>query len=181
MEIRSFIELCAGNWLSQRTSYFFAQETSESQRSELAIAPLLPSDLDLIAFCQQYEIAADQTLGGWAIGWESSKDWDSPKQEGAAILVFIADPASTSTGQILRGTGSADKADKPALQGRYKLGLDEALTLSLQEGDLQAEERIWFASDNLRLRTTVFKQGENYQQTAFYSEIRKLSTPAKEA
>lgn len=177
MEIQSFLESCTGNWFSQRTSYFFEPQTSENQKSELAIAPLTPSDAALIELCQTHDIDPAQTAGGWVVHWESSKDWDSPKQKGAAIVVFVPDASSANSGQILR---SNSPIGKPALQGSYRFGQDEALTLSLQEGDLDAEERIWFASENLRLRTSIFKQGDHYHQTAFYSEIRKIVVPPKE-
>jgi phycoerythrin-associated linker protein len=174
MEIQSFLEMCAGNWFSQRTNYLFTEQVSENHKSELAIAFLAPTDSALIELCQQRDIAPIQTAGGWVIRWESSKDWDSPKQKGSAILVFIPDAASANSGQILRGAGQSHEAP---MQGSYKLGIDEALTLIIQDGNFEAEERIWFASENLRLRTSLFKQGESYRQTAFYSEIRKLPLP----
>lgn len=178
MEIRSFLELCAGNWFSQRTNFLFTQQTSENQKSELAIASLAPADATLVALCQQHHLDPNLTAGGWAVNWESSKDWDSLKQKGKAILVFIPDTSSPQSGQLLRSDMVAGKLTQP---GRYQLGLDEALTLSLQEGDLVAQERIWFASENLRLRTSLLKQREHYYQTAFYSEIRKLPVPVKAA
>ena len=54
------------------------------------------------------------------------------------------------------------------------LAEDEALNLTLEVGDFLMEERIWFASENLRLRTSLIKGNNGYSRTAFYSEIRRL-------
>jgi hypothetical protein len=61
------------------------------------------------------------------------------------------------------------------------LGVDEALTLTTENKGIDIEERQWFVSDNLRMRTTIVKKGEQVIQTSFYSEIRKAvaKTPDK--
>ena len=38
---------------------------------------------------------------------------------------------------------------------------------------MHTEERQWFASDNLRMRTIVAQYQDGRKQTSFYSEIRK--------
>ncbi|MFM6057781.1 MAG: phycobiliprotein lyase, partial [Microcystis aeruginosa] len=38
-------------------------------------------------------------------------------------------------------------------------------------------ERIWFASPNLRLRTSIIQSANGDRQTVFYSEIRKMIAP----
>ena len=62
--------------------------------------------------------------------------------------------------------------------GHYTLGQDEALTLIIETEDIYAEERQWFASENLKLRTIMMRHNDGTQQTSFYSEIRKA--PPKE-
>jgi hypothetical protein len=179
MEIQAFLELYAGTWFSQRTRYLVSDQTAENHKSEIAIAFLPPSDPALTTLYPEHPLQPEQTLGGWQVQWESIGDWGSPKEKGAATLIFLPDSDRPSEGTVLRGDGQVGTA---ILQGRYKLGEDEALTLTLKEGNLEAEERIWFASPNLRLRTSLLKQSEgDYQQTAFYSEIRKLNLPPKEA
>jgi len=60
------------------------------------------------------------------------------------------------------------------IEGEYILAEDESLTLSLTQNDQNISERIWFASDNLKLRNTVTKNKEKVTETAFYSEIKRL-------
>lgn len=171
MEIQSFLELCTGTWFSQRTRYQFDRQTSESHKSELTVEYLSADHPDLAPLYAPNGIAPDRSAGALKVSWNTAIDWNSPKQVGTTTLIFIAD--TESSGKLLR-----IQQAKPSLQGSYSLGSDDALTLTLQEGTLEAQERIWFASENLRLRTTVLRQDENsYCQTAFYSEIRKLQVP----
>ncbi len=60
--------------------------------------------------------------------------------------------------------------------GSYVLAKDEALTLTIDNGAGYWQERIWYASDNLRLRQTLLKQGEDFKIAGFYSEIRKIQS-----
>jgi phycoerythrin-associated linker protein len=173
MEIRPFLELCAGTWFSQRTRYAFADQAAENHKSELTIAFLEPSHELLLKLCEQ---DIKLCLGGWQVSWNSMGDWGSSKQTGAAVVAFVAE-AGQRSGQLWR---SPSRAGQSFLQGHFNLDNDGALTLYLGDGNLEAEERIWFASDNLRLRTSVFKQGDRYCQTAFYSEIRKVQVPPQE-
>ncbi|ACK65442.1 conserved hypothetical protein [Rippkaea orientalis PCC 8801] len=174
MTIQEFLELCVGNWFSQRSSYHFEKQQAESHKSELTIEWLDSDHPQVIAWCQHYQIDSTSAIGGKKISWNNSLDWGQPKQIGSTIIVVIPDPNMPQMGQILRGTNNQN----PPIVGRYSLGSDRALTLQLEENNHCLEERLWFASDNLRLRTSLIKSPHGFSQTAFYSEIRKL--PPKE-
>ncbi|EAZ93849.1 phycobiliprotein lyase [Crocosphaera chwakensis] len=169
MDIQTFIESCIGQWFSQRSSYQFDTEKAESHKSELTIEWLDTDHSLLVSLCQQHGIDPNQAIGGQTVSWNSSSDYGQKKQTGSTILIVIPDNNTPQTGQIIQSFQS-----KPSSQGNYSLGEDEALTLILEVGDFSIEERIWFASPNLRLRTSLMKGKNGYNRTAFYSEIRRL-------
>ncbi|MDJ0657864.1 MAG: phycobiliprotein lyase [Crocosphaera sp.] len=169
MEIQTFLESCVGQWFSQRSSYQFDTEKAESHKSELTVEWLDTDDSLLVSLCQQHRIDPDRAIGGQKASWNSSTDYSQKKQVGNATMIIIPDSHQPQTGQIIQTFQS-----QPSFQGHYSLGEDEALTLTLNVGDFSLEERIWFASPNLRLRTSLMKGQNGYSRSAFYSEIRRL-------
>jgi phycoerythrin-associated linker protein len=181
MKIEEFIEACAGNWFSLRTSYSLNQTQSvaegsassvDNSKSDLSVESLSSQSQEAIALCQEYQIAPSEVIGGNKISWDNSIDWGKPKQKGSAALVFVANRDNPQTGKLLRQTGTVPKVSS---SGRYILGDDEALTLIIEDKKLYLEERLWFASPNLRLRTSLVKTAKGFSTTAFYSEIRKAA------
>ncbi len=49
-------------------------------------------------------------------------------------------------------------AEKMPVAGSYKMGNDGALTLITEYETMSSEERLWFASPNLRMRVGVLKR-----------------------
>jgi phycoerythrin-associated linker protein len=56
------------------------------------------------------------------------------------------------------------------------MGEDNALTLVSERDNTRCEERMWFESDNVRLRTTIVTQANGDALASFYSEIRRISS-----
>ncbi|MDJ0846091.1 phycobiliprotein lyase [Crocosphaera sp.] len=169
MDIQTFLESCVGQWFSQRSSYQFDTEKAESHKSELTVEWLDSDHSLLVSLCQQHRIDPSQAIGGQKVSWNSAADYGQKKQVGSATMIIIPDSNQTQTGKIIQSFQS-----QPSSQGSYSLGEDEALTLTLNVGDFSLEERIWFASPNLRLRTSLMKGQSGYSRSAFYSEIRRL-------
>lgn len=175
MKIQEFLTLTVGQWFAQRTSYILNSEEVENSKAEITTTILSKDDPEVIQLCQQYQIQAEQTIGGIKSSWNNSVDWDKPKDQGSVLLVFAPD-TNPHQGKVLRHFG----VGKDAPVAHYQLTEDGVLILSLQQDQVAIEERQWFASDNLKLRNTVVNDGENCTQTAFYSEIRKIVAPPKE-
>jgi phycoerythrin-associated linker protein len=175
MALKTFLNLCTGNWFSQRTNYSLSGDKTESGKADLSITMITPNDSRITQICQQHRIDPQNSLGGLLYSWDTSVDWGKPKQQGSSLIVFVPDGENATTGKLLTNV-----TPKPGVKssGTYILGQDEALTLTIDTGDTNAEERLWFASDNLRLRTTVIKNSTETTHTTFYSEIRKA--PPKE-
>jgi phycoerythrin-associated linker protein len=175
MNLKTFLNLCTGNWFSQRTNYNLNGDKTESSKADLSITLIPPDDSRIIQLCQQHRVDTQNSLGGLLYTWDTSVDWGKPKQQGSSLIVFIPDGENATTGKLL-----SNVTPQPGVKsfGTYILGQDEALTFIIDTGNTNAEERLWFASDNLRLRTTVIKNLTKITHTTFYSEIRKA--PPKE-
>jgi CpeS-like protein len=162
MTIQEFFTKSAGKWFSQRTSHLLADRESEQQKSELQIELLAADRPEVIALCQQQGIPPTT---GLLVTGKGMADWSAPKavvKNSLAVLVPV--PESD------RIVCSVD--DRELLQGNFILAADQSLTLTLTGADYAIEERQWFASDNLRMRTTVQKGKDGMQRASFCTEIR---------
>ena len=179
MEVLDFLESCTGKWFSQRTHYNFDQNQAENQKSELTMEKIARGDAELHALCQTFQVNAAETLGGIKTSWETVGDWGATKQKGSVLWLFLPENDEGLTGKLFR---SVAKPGSLMLAGNYLLAADESLTLILKSDTVYTEERLWFASANLRLRTNLIQQGDRFSHSAFYSEIRKLPpSPPSEA
>lgn len=174
MDINKFLEQTEGKWFSQRTTYNLLTKESpvENSKADLTINILPPDNPEITNFCQQNSFNPDLILGGIASSWDNSVDWGKPKQQGSSMLALLRDENNQQIGKIFR---FINKPEKRVIIGNYILGNDDALTLILQENNYHIEERIWFASPNLRLRTTISKNNDKCTITSFYSEIKKVT------
>ncbi len=179
MNIVEFFELSSGKWFSQRTSHHLDFEPSEAAKSDLVIEMVDQADLEVIKLCQQYGIDPALALCGARVTWNGTMEQGGKKYAGSTMLVPVADRDKLNEGKLLRELDSAEKAP---VAGRYVMGGDESLTLITEDETLYAEERLWFASPNLRLRTSVLKRSGGFSMASFCSEIRMgVSKPAEAA
>jgi hypothetical protein len=96
-------------------------------------------------------------------------EWDEEKHTGSTVLVSVPDTDNPSQGKLLREIGYAEKTP---VAGRYIMGIDKALTLITEYETMFSEERLWFASPNLRMRVSVLKRFGGFSMASFTSEIR---------
>ncbi len=182
MDIKAFLTNCAGEWFTQRTNYDIDGSKVESNKANITVEFIPPDNAQITALCEQNRIEPSLSLGGLKYSWDTSVDWGKPKQQGNSLLVLVrdrAEPASkagrenSQTGKLIKTAMNSNN-----VSGRYVLGEDDALTLIIETDEIYAEERQWFAGENLRLRTTVTKDKAGLTTTTFYSEIRRI--PPKE-
>jgi hypothetical protein len=129
-------------------------------------------DPAVVALCQAQGVDAAQVLCAIKTRWDGNLEPNKGKRTGTALLVALADAtAGPNAGKLLR------QATDNITQGRFAIGEDEALTLIADGNGLYAEERLWFASPNLRLRTSILKQADGFSTASFCSEIRMGGAP----
>lgn len=171
MQFLDFISAWEGKWLSQRTNYRFDQNEAANDKSDVTVERLLATDPAIQPL--QAKVNPDQS-DHWVVlqlQWDTSVDWGKPKQMGTIYYGFLPDSDHSNRGQLWRGTALPTL---PLLTGHYHLGEDDCLTLNLQDAETSLAERHWYASPNLRLRTSLIQRGDHYSHSAFYSDIRRL-------
>lgn len=175
MDIHKFLEQTEGDWFSQRTIYNLTEKEApvNNGKANLTIEILPSENPEIAEISQKYSLDSSLILGAIASNWDNSPDWGKPKEIGASKVILVKNDEKGQTGKIFR---IINKPTKKIISGDYILGEDEALTLILEENNHYFEERIWFASPNLRLRTTLSKNNTKYNSTSFYSEIKKVKS-----
>ena len=168
MNLKKFLDLSEGKWFSQRTNYLLGGDKADNGKADITIEIFANDDSRAMELCQKHHLDPKLIVGGAVQSWDTSVDWGKDKQVGSATIVLVSDPDGDRTGKLVRPQDSK-------VCGHYELGADEALTLIIDDDDMHAEERQWFASDNLRMRTTVVQYQDGRKQTSFYSEIRKAA------
>ena len=172
MDLKKFLDLSTGKWFSQRTNYLLNRDKAENSKADITIELISQNDSRVIKLCKDNQITPQLSMWATVQSWDNSVDWGKPKQLGTSAMVLIPEPENDRTGKLLRQGHSNHR-------GHYILGSDNALTLIIETDDMYAEERQWFASNNLRLRIVTVKNSNGMKQTSFYSEIRK-APPKKE-
>lgn len=181
MDIKEFFEQSAGKWFSQRTSHHLAFRQAENGKSNIRIEMLAADDPEVVKLCQQYEVDPGLALCGARVTWDGTMEWDEDKEnhKGSTVLVPVPDLDKPNEGRLLREMGYAEKAP---VAGRYSMGIDDALTLITEYETMYSEERLWFASPNLRLRTSILKRFGGFSMASLSSEIRMgVGQPEKKA
>ncbi|NJP11213.1 MAG: phycobiliprotein lyase [Leptolyngbyaceae cyanobacterium RU_5_1] len=169
MDIVEFFQLSEGKWFSQRTSHHLAFKRSESGKSNLHVEMRPKTSPEVVSLCEQHNVNPESAVCGARITQDGNMEWDKGKRTGSTLLVLIADPNRPNEGQFLQNVGHSEKAP---ITSRYILGNDDVLTLITEYETMSSEERLWFASPNLRLRTSTLKCSDDFSMTSFCSEIR---------
>ncbi|MGJ5675919.1 MAG: phycobiliprotein lyase [Nostochopsis sp.] len=169
MNIKEFFELSAGKWFSHRTSHHLAFKQSESGKSDIIIEMVAVDHPEVIKLCEQYEIDPKHASCGARVTWKGTMEWDEEDHKGSTVLVPVPNADNPNEGKLLREMGYAEKMP---VAGSYKMGDDQALTLITEYETMWSEERLWFASPNLRMRVGVLKRFGGFSMASFTSEIR---------
>lgn len=182
MDIKEFFELSTGKWFSHRTSHHLAFKQSEDGKSDIVIESLAHDHPEVVKLCEQHNVDPVRASCGARVTWNGTMEWDEEKHSGSTVLVAVPDENNPQEGQLLREMGYAEKAP---VAGRYTMGNDDALTLTTEYETMWSEERLWFASPNLRMRVGVLKRFGGFSMASFTSEIRmgggQPATKASEA
>ncbi|MBE9042816.1 phycobiliprotein lyase [Pleurocapsales cyanobacterium LEGE 10410] len=174
MNIDEFIERSLGKWRSQRSAHHLAFHHFEEVTSEIEILSLDNHDARVTALCKANQVDPHLISSPFYMAWTGESDWDEDEVlTGSTVLVPVPDSENPTQGRLLREQGYAETV--PAI-GHYQLIEDGSFILRTKYDRATAEEKIWFATPNLRLRVSLIKTGDGKGVTtaSFSSEIRSL-------
>lgn len=172
MTVDEFFEKSVGEWSSQRSSHNLAWAQFEAITSDITITKKTANDDEVVSLCRQHEIAVEETDVSIAMSWEGESDWDEDEvMEGTAVMSVVKD--GPANGRLLRSVGYAETI--PAV-GKWEMTEDGVFVLHTFYEAAAAEERIWFATPNLRMRVSLIRtsSGNGVVTASFSTEIRKL-------
>ncbi len=176
MDISTFVELSHGEWRSMRSGHSLAFQYFEEVLSEVKIQCLDKNDKSVAELASSVERIKGELIAPFSMAWEAESDWepDDPTAVSSGQCILIPYQIDESHGHIIRSVGYAE-AEQAITD--YSFSSDGTLILRTVYGQSIAEERIWFASDNVRCRSSILKtsEGSGILQTSFASEVRKLS------
>ncbi|MDJ0619939.1 MAG: phycobiliprotein lyase [Calothrix sp. MO_192.B10] len=173
MNIEEFFELSAGKWFAHRTNKDLLGKTSGEGKSEIIIESLPTNHPEVIRVCEYYQTDAKKAACAAKFNWNDITRLNQ-KNTGSTVVVLIPNSDNPQEGLFLHQIPNNGKPSP----GRYKIGEDEALTLSIESENMYSEERLWFASPNLRMRVSITKHSGGFSATSFTSEIRMGAAPA---
>ena len=175
MDITEFVNRSLGRWRSQRSAHHLAFRHSEEITSTIDVMAIDIDCPEVIQLCKAYDIDPQLARVPFRMSWEGESDWDEKEELiGTTVLVPVPEGKDTQTGRLLRDRGYAETI---AAVGKYQITEDGTFILTTQYDRAAAEEKIWFATPNLRLRVSLIKtsEGSGVTTASFSSEIRSLS------
>lgn len=172
MDAMEFFRRSAGKWRSQRTTHHLPFRRSETGDSEIWVEALAADHPKVIEICQLHQVDPTLAIGGAYVNWAGTMAWDREGEEehqGSTVFALVPDPNEPRQGQLLRERGYAEIM--PVI-GHYHLDDDGGLVLNTDYETMSSIERFWFASPDLRLRTSTVKRFGGFSTASFCTESR---------
>lgn len=172
MDIDTFVTRSLGRWKSQRSAHHLAFAHFEEIRSVIDIEKLEKDDPAVVALCESQGVDRATIATPFKMSWEGETDWNEDDVlKGQTILVPVPDVTGENSGKLLRDQGYAETI--PAA-GHYVISPDGTFVLTTGYDRAAAEEKIWFANDNLRFRVSLIKtsNGKGVTTASLSSEVR---------
>ena len=164
-DLPQFLRHCAGEWMSLRSQFDLGEIGAGAEAGAAGDGHEDPGTGD----------QADE-------GWHSSERGElvvaflEPADDGApGGLRFGRKDGGVPTQLQFDAEGGFRSGDR---EGRWQLGPDGSLELTVQGPAAVVRERIWFTKPNLRLRSSVEHRAYGSPgRASFSSEIRRVSRP----
>ncbi|MEM7064133.1 MAG: phycobiliprotein lyase [Cyanobacteria bacterium P01_B01_bin.77] len=162
MQNVNFFKKQGGRWFSQRTTHYLKAGDSKAGKSDLEITDVDIDAAEVTQLCHQANCEVDHVVGALRIA-QKSTIIAGPSRDQVTLLVAIA--ADENSGQLLRQTDGQMQASPYQLE-------NDVLTITTEVNGIQSEERWWFITENLRMRTNVLSSEVGQIMASFCSEIR---------
>ncbi|WP_072622534.1 phycobiliprotein lyase [Spirulina major] len=171
MDAMEFFRQSAGQWRSQRTTHHLPFRRAENGGSMITVETLPADDPRIIEICKMHNEDPAQSVGGSFVTWNGAMAWDKEGEDhkGETVFALIPDPDNPRNGKLLRERGYAEIVP---VAGRFEMDDDDALNLITEYETMSVIERFWFATPDLRLRTSTVKRFGGFNTATFCAEAR---------
>jgi hypothetical protein len=172
MDAMEFFQRSAGIWRSQRTTHHLAFRRAEMGGSEIQVKALPADDPQIIDLCAMHEVDPALAIGGAYVSWNGTMAWDRNDEDphaGTTVFALVPDAINANTGRILRERGYAEIVP---IVGHYEMDDDDGLIMTTEYETMSSVERFWFASPDLRLRSSTVKRFGGFSTASFCAESR---------
>jgi phycoerythrin-associated linker protein len=170
MNISKFLRLSLGQWRSQRTGHTWDTCEIDDLNMTLDIVALTIDDESVVRVCRQCDLDPDRATFPFQMTWLHAGQTEvAPDDRG--IFVPIPQPDNANFGRMLQ---SHRNSSSPVTIGKYHFNPDGTFVLTTEHPATIIEEKIWFATPNLRLQVFVSKPkvAGDRATTTFISENR---------
>ena len=176
MDIEQFFLKSVGEWNSMRSGHSLAFQQFEEIRSKVKIITAKSNDSKVIKFLKDNSITTNEVKKAFLISWKAKSEWgdENKKENSSGESILIPLEVSKTKGKIIRSVGYTEAIKVVSL---YKFLDDGSIIIDTNYNQISTEERIWFVSDNLRIRSSVTRAADSLAilQTSYASEIRCLT------
>ena len=150
----SFFKLSAGRWRSQRTSHHLLHRKAEAGGSVIEVVMVAANDPRLGTIAELHGQDPATLAGGCQVRWSGSMAWDKAGEDhqGESLFGLIPTDHNGRQGLLLRDRGYAETAP---VAGQFRLDEQANLWLTTSYETMDSVERFWFASPNIRLRSST--------------------------
>ncbi|MGF2038367.1 MAG: phycobiliprotein lyase [Nostoc sp. CmiVER01] len=172
MDAMDFFQLSAGKWRSQRATHHLPFKRSETGESDIQVETLDANHPEIIELCQYHQIDPSLSVGGSRVQWLGTMAWDRENDEnhqGKTIFAIVPDGDNPRSGKLLRERGYAEIMP---VVGLFHMDDEDGLVLTTEYETMSSIERFWFASPNMRLRTSTVKRFGGFSTASFCTETR---------
>lgn len=204
-DLRSFLELCEGEWLALRSHFDLALVEPGEAAEPQAVPASGDADAGAAAAAAEGNDSQDGGPGDGLpdfaalLAQARSEVQEAPVEEAwhnseraELQVVFLAPAQADQHGGLrvtapeggsrelhFRADGSFGSASEASAEGRWQLWPDGSVELTVEAPGRLLRERIWFTQPNLRLRSSVeHVEGGLPGRARFSSEIRRVRKPA---
>ena len=166
-----FVQRSLGTWHSKRSGHNLAFRHVEEIESTIEITKEPPDSEELGTIIERHQVSHQEICSPFRMRWQGTSDWDEDSEtRGECLLVPI--PLGSNHGKLIRSVGYTEEI--PAVAD-YRIDDEGMFTLITPYEGSSAEEKIWFATDDVRLRVSMMRtqSGRGIIQASFSSEIRQ--------
>lgn len=171
MDAMTFFQQSAGKWRSHRTTHHLPFRRAETGGSNIVVESLPANDAKVAEICQMHDVDPSLAVGGAFVSWKGEMAWDKENEnhEGTTVFALVPDENNSKQGRLLRERGYAEIIP---VVGRYEIDDNDALLLTTDYETMSTIERFWFASPDLRLRTSTVTRFGGMSTATFCAEVR---------